>query len=49
MDRVRSSLRAAGVEWVELAGVKPNPRVDLVREGVALCRKEGLDFSYNFV
>lgn len=44
MDRVRSSLREAGVEWVELAGVKPNPRVDLVREGVALCRKEGLDF-----
>ncbi|HEY9595698.1 MAG TPA: iron-containing alcohol dehydrogenase, partial [Spirochaetia bacterium] len=26
-DRVRSSLAAAGVEVVELGGVKPNPRL----------------------
>lgn len=41
-DRVTASLKAAGVEWVELGGVKPNPRIGLVREGVALCKKHGL-------
>ena len=30
-DRITTSLEAAGVEWVELAGVKPNPRLSLVR------------------
>ena len=39
-DRVASSLREAGLSIVELGGVAPNPRLSLVREGVALCRKE---------
>jgi alcohol dehydrogenase YqhD (iron-dependent ADH family) len=43
-DRVVASLSAAGVEWVELGGVRPNPRLSLVREGIALCRTHGLDF-----
>ena len=42
-DRVVASLKAAGVEFVELGGVKPNPRIELVREGVELCKKEGVD------
>lgn len=41
-DRVTASLRAAGVEWVELGGVKPNPRLSLVQEGVRLCQERGL-------
>lgn len=41
-DRVTASLKEAGVEWVELAGVKPNPRLSLVHEGVALCKKHKL-------
>lgn len=41
-DRVTSSLRAAGVEWVELGGVKPNPRLSLVHEGVKLCKQHQL-------
>jgi alcohol dehydrogenase len=40
--RVTASLAAAGVEWVELGGVKPNPRLALVREGVRLCKERGL-------
>ncbi len=44
LPRVRDSLRKAGVEWVELGGVRPNPRISLVREGVSLCRENGLDF-----
>jgi hypothetical protein len=43
-DRVCTSLKKAGIDWVELGGVVPNPRVDLVREGIALCHKEGVDF-----
>jgi alcohol dehydrogenase YqhD (iron-dependent ADH family) len=41
-DRVAASLKAAGVEWVDLGGVKPNPRLSLVREGVRLCKEKGL-------
>ena len=43
-DRVAASLKQAGVEWKELGGVKPNPRLSLVHEGVKLCRRHKLDF-----
>jgi alcohol dehydrogenase YqhD (iron-dependent ADH family) len=38
--RVAKSLEASGVSFVELGGVEPNPRLALVNEGIALCRKE---------
>ncbi|GHV39716.1 NADH-dependent alcohol dehydrogenase [Spirochaetia bacterium] len=44
LDRVKASLKKASVEWVELDGVKPNPRLSKVHEGVALCKKEKLEF-----
>ena len=44
LDRVVESFHAAGVETVLLGGVKPNPRLSLVYEGIDLCRKEGVDF-----
>ena len=44
IDRVKASLAAAGVGYVELGGVRPNPEVTLVREGVALCKEHGLDW-----
>lgn len=43
-DRVVNSLKAAGVEFVELGGVLPNPRLSLVYEGIRLCREHGLNF-----
>lgn len=43
-DAVTASLKNAGVDFAELGGVKPNPRSGLVREGIDLCRREGLDF-----
>jgi alcohol dehydrogenase YqhD (iron-dependent ADH family) len=43
LDRVRSSLKKAGVAFTELGGVKPNPRVSLVREGIKICREKGID------
>ena len=44
IDRVKASLEAAGVGYVELGGVRPNPEIGLVREGVALCKAEGVDW-----
>ena len=43
LERLRESLRSAGVEFVELGGVQPNPRLELVYEGIALCREYGLE------
>ena len=34
----------AGIPFVELGGVKPNPRSGLVYEGIDLYRREGVDF-----
>jgi len=42
-DRVCASLKAAGLEWVDLGGVKPNPRLSLVHEGVKICKEKGID------
>jgi len=43
-DTVIKSLNEAGVKFTELGGVKPNPRISLVREGIDICRKESIDF-----
>lgn len=44
LDRVKASLEKEGLSYVELGGVKPNPRSGLVYEGIELCRKEKVDF-----
>lgn len=44
LGRIRASLDKEGLYRVELGGVVPNPRLSLVREGVALGRQEGIDF-----
>lgn len=44
LDRVESSLKKEGIPFVELGGVKPNPRSGLVYEGIELCKKEKVDF-----
>ncbi|MBO4689216.1 MAG: iron-containing alcohol dehydrogenase [Clostridiales bacterium] len=44
LDRVKTSLDKENIPYVELGGVKPNPRSGLVYEGIDLCKKEGVDF-----
>ena len=44
LDRVKASLAAENLPYVELGGVKPNPRSGLVYEGIELCKAEGVDF-----
>jgi alcohol dehydrogenase YqhD (iron-dependent ADH family) len=41
---VTASLAEAGIPYVELGGVHPNPRSGKVYEGIELCRREGVDF-----
>lgn len=41
-ERVKTCLNQAGVKIVELGGVKPNPALELVREGIRLCRESGV-------
>lgn len=43
LDTVRQSLNNAGIDFVELGGVKPNPSITLVREGIELCRSKEVD------
>lgn len=43
LDRVKNSLVQADIPFLELGGVKPNPRSGLVYEGIDLCKKEGID------
>lgn len=44
LDRVCRSLEEEGIEYVSLGGVVPNPHLSLVREGIELCKREGVDF-----
>lgn len=43
-DRVVESLTNAGINYLELGGVVPNPHDTLVYEGIEICKKEGVDF-----
>jgi alcohol dehydrogenase YqhD (iron-dependent ADH family) len=42
-DEVVASLKESNIEYAELGGVVPNPRLSLVNEGISLCRKEGIE------
>ena len=44
IDKLTAIMRDAGLYVVDLGGVVPNPRIEKVNEGVALCKKEKLDF-----
>ncbi len=44
LERVHKSLRDAGLSYVDLNGVVPNPRLSLVKEGIRIGRAEDIDF-----
>lgn len=44
ISRVCTSLEAAGIEYVQLGGVRPNPEITLVRDGVRICKEQGIDW-----
>ena len=44
LDKICGLLTEGGVPFVKLGGVVPNPRLSLAKQGIELCRKEGVDF-----
>ena len=44
LDKVETMLTEAGIPFVELGGVVPNPLLSKVREGIELCRREHVNF-----
>ena len=44
LDKICGLLSEGGVPFVKLGGVVPNPRLSLAKQGIELCRKEGVDF-----
>lgn len=44
LDAVKQQLELAGVTYLELGGVEPNPKIGLIRTGVELCKSEHVDF-----
>jgi alcohol dehydrogenase YqhD (iron-dependent ADH family) len=42
-DAIVASLKKEGIEYAELGGVRPNPRLGLVHEGIRICREKKLD------
>jgi len=43
-EKLMDSLSEAEIKVTELGGVKPNPRLSLVQEGIEICRKQNIDF-----
>lgn len=44
LDSVKKSLEAENISYVELGGVRPNPRLSLVYMGIELGKREDVDF-----
>ena len=42
-DDVVKEIENAGLEWYELSGIDPNPRIESVREGARLCKEHKID------
>ena len=42
-DSIIKEIEKAGLEHFELSGIEPNPKVDSVRKGAEICKKEGID------
>lgn len=43
-ERIVSSLKEAGVATFELPGVEPNPKVELVRKGIEICKQHNIKY-----
>lgn len=41
-DKVIEQMKNSGIEWIELSGVEPNPRIETVRKGVEICKNNGV-------
>ena len=44
LSRMLSALQDAGIPYETLGGVRPNPRLSLVHEGISLVKEKQIDF-----
>lgn len=44
LDDVENSLNSEGIQYILLGGVKPNPRLSKVYEGIKICKENDIDF-----
>ena len=44
LDKVKNYLDMENISYITLGGVKPNPELSLVRKGIELSKREGIDF-----
>lgn len=42
-DRIVAQIQEAGLEYCEMPGIEPNPRIASVNKGAEICKKEGAD------
>ena len=42
--KIINQLQEAGIDFMKLGGVVPNPRLSLAQKGIELCRQKGIDF-----
>ena len=42
-NQIMEQLKQAGITVFELSGVEPNPRIQTVKKGVAICKQEGIE------
>ena len=43
LTQVISSLNEAEIKFIELGGVEPNPKIELVRKGALICKEDGIE------
>lgn len=44
IDKIKASLTEESISFIELGGVKPNPRLSLIYEGIKLAKENSVDF-----
>lgn len=42
-DKIVAQIKGAGLELYELSGIEPNPKVESVRRGIEICKKNKID------
>lgn len=44
LEMIHEALTAEGIRYIDFGGVKPNPRLSTVYEGIRICRENEIDF-----
>lgn len=42
-DKIIEQFKEVGLQWEELSGIEPNPRIETVRKGAEICKEKNID------